>query len=76
MCKDFSSNGREISKAVQGVFPNRLRVMLIINGGMLISALLTAAKFVLPKKLVKRVKQVSIHIKTLFIICFCDVARY
>jgi len=58
---DFSAKGREISKMVQGTFPTRIRSLLLVNCGALIGALTTAAKLVLPRKLMKRVKHVNIE---------------
>jgi len=57
---DFSSRGRDVAKAMQGVFPTRARAIMLINGGPLLSALLTAAKFVLPRKMMKRVQIVDV----------------
>jgi len=56
---DLSSKGREVSKAMQGVFPTRIRSMLCVNGGTVMGALLTAGKFVLPKKMMKRVENID-----------------
>jgi len=53
---DFSSAGREIHSAMQGTFPFRVRSMLVINGGIIINALLKGAKLALPKKLYDRIK--------------------
>jgi len=53
---DLSLKGRDILVSMQGVFPFRFRKIIIINGGMVINAILTAAKVVLPKKLVSRIK--------------------
>lgn len=53
---DISSKGRELNSALQGTFPFRIRAMYVVNGGWVISALLTAAKIALPKKLYERIK--------------------
>lgn len=53
---DISSKGREVHAALQGTFPFRIRAMMVVNGSWVISALLTAAKLVLPKKLYDRIK--------------------
>jgi len=53
---DVSSKGREINAALQGVFPFRIRGLMVINGNWVVSALLTAAKIALPKKLYERIK--------------------
>jgi len=53
---DISSKGREVHAALQGVFPFRIRAMMVINGNWVVSALLTAAKIALPKKLYERIK--------------------
>jgi len=58
---DFSSKGREISRMVQGTFPTRIRALLMINCGPLVNALSTAAKLVLPRKMMKRVKHLSVE---------------
>jgi len=56
---DISSKGREVHAALQGTFPFRIRAMLVINGGWVVNALLTAAKIALPKKLYDRIKTLS-----------------
>jgi len=53
---DLSAKGREIYAAMQGIFPVRVRALMVVNGNWLISALMTAAKLVLPKKLYDRIK--------------------
>jgi len=53
---DPSAKGREAMKAFQGVFPARIRAVWGINGGILISTLMAAAKLVLPKKIMDRIK--------------------
>jgi len=53
---DISGKGREIHSALQGTFPFRVRAMLVINGNWVVSALLTAAKLALPKKMYERIK--------------------
>jgi len=53
---DISSKGRELNSALQGTFPFRIRAMYVVNGGWVVSALLTAAKIALPKKLYERIK--------------------
>jgi len=53
---DISSKGREVHAAMQGTFPFRIRAMMVVNASWIISALLTAAKLVLPKKLYDRIK--------------------
>lgn len=53
---DFSAKGREVHGALQGTFPFRVRAMMVINGGFVVSALMTGAKLVLPKKLYDRIK--------------------
>jgi len=58
---DFSSKGREISRMVQGMFPTRIRALFLVNCGPLVSALSTAAKLVLPGKMMKRVKHISVE---------------
>jgi hypothetical protein len=56
---DLSSKGRESNKALNNVFPKRIRKMYVVNQGPLFSAAFTAAKLVLPKKLVKRVQIIT-----------------
>jgi hypothetical protein len=53
---DISSKGRELHSALQGTFPFRIRAMMVVNSGWLISGLLSAAKLALPKKLYDRIK--------------------
>lgn len=53
---DVSAKGREIHSALQGTFPFRIRAMMVVNGNWVVSALLTAAKLALPKKLYERIK--------------------
>lgn len=53
---DISSKGREVNAALQGTFPFRVRAMFVVNGNWVVSALLTAAKIALPKKLYERIK--------------------
>jgi len=60
---DLSSKGRDLSKALQGVFPNRIRSIVLVNGGGFLNALVTAAKLVLPKKMMQRVT--TIHVEEL-----------
>jgi len=56
---DFSSKGREILKSMQGIFPFRIREVIMVNGGMVISALISTAKLILPKKFMDRVKNLD-----------------
>jgi len=58
---DFSAKGREISRMVQGMFPTRIRALFLVNCGPLVSALSTAAKLVLPGKMMKRTKHISVE---------------
>jgi len=53
---DVSAKGRELNSALQGTFPFRIRAMFVVNGNWVVSALLTAAKIALPKKLYERIK--------------------
>lgn len=53
---DISSKGREVHSALQGTFPFRIRSMMVINGNWVVSALLSAARIALPKKLYERIK--------------------
>lgn len=57
---DISAKGREVNTALQGTFPFRVRAMMVVNGGWVISALLTAAKLCLPKKLYDRIKLMDV----------------
>jgi len=57
---DASSKGREIYGALQGTFPFRIRALMVVNGNWLISALMTAAKVGLPKKLYDRIKLMDV----------------
>jgi len=57
---DMSSKGRESNRAMQGVFPFRIRVIYAFNGGAVLCALVQAAKLVLPKKLMDRVKLIDV----------------
>jgi len=57
---DMSSKGRESNRAMQGVFPFRIRVIYAFNGGAIVSALVQAAKLVLPKKLMSRVQLIDV----------------
>jgi len=57
---DISAKGREVHAALQGTFPFRIRAMMVVNGSWVISALLTAAKLVLPKKLYDRIKLMDV----------------
>lgn len=57
---DLGSSGREVSKMVQGTFPTRIRAFYMLNCGPIISALTTAARLVLPKKMMGRAKQISL----------------
>lgn len=57
---DMSSKGRESNRAMQGLFPFRIRVIYAFNGGSIVTALVQAAKLVLPKKLMARVKLVDV----------------
>jgi len=58
---NFNSKQRELTNAMQGLFPFRMRSMLAVNGGALISTFLTAAKVILPRKLMKRFKVLDIE---------------
>jgi len=51
---DLSPKGREILKSMQGIFPFRITEIILINGGMLISVMIAAAKLVLPRKFMDR----------------------
>jgi len=53
---DLSLKGRDIMMSMQGVFPFRFREIIIINGGLVVKAILAAAKIILPQKLMDRVK--------------------
>jgi len=53
---DISAKGREVHSALQGTYPFRIRAMMVINGNWVVSALLTAARIALPKKLYERIK--------------------
>jgi len=57
---DMSSKGRESNRAMQGLFPFRIRAIYAFNGGSFLSALVQACKFVLPKKLMSRVHLIDI----------------
>jgi len=57
---DISAKGREIYGAMQGTFPVRVRSMMVVNGNWLVSALMSAAKLVLPKKLYDRIKLMDV----------------
>jgi len=56
---DMSSKQKEITRAMQGVFPFRIRAMLACNGGLFLSAMISAAKLFLPKKLMSRVQVIK-----------------
>lgn len=56
---DMSAKGRAINKDIQGAFPFRLRSFLVINGGAIVGALFSAAKLIVPKKIMSRVEQLS-----------------
>eukprot|EP01111_Echinosteliopsis_oligospora_P000955 TRINITY_DN1119_c0_g1_i1.p1 TRINITY_DN1119_c0_g1~~TRINITY_DN1119_c0_g1_i1.p1 ORF type:complete len:316 (+),score=80.42 TRINITY_DN1119_c0_g1_i1:61-1008(+) len=62
---DMSSKQKEITRAMQGVFPFRIRAMLACNGGMFLSAMISAAKLFLPKKLMSRIQVIKDN-KSLF----------
>jgi len=56
---DLSPKGSAILRAMQGIFPFRLREIVVVNGGMLITTLVAAARLVLPRKFMDRVKVVK-----------------
>mmetsp|Transcript_15939 Transcript_15939/g.22178 ORF Transcript_15939/g.22178 Transcript_15939/m.22178 type:complete len:369 (-) Transcript_15939:96-1202(-) len=47
---------KELNEAMTGVLPRRIRKMYVLNGGFLIRMLMQAGKYILPKKLMKRVE--------------------
>jgi len=56
---DLSPKGKAILQAMQGIFPFRLREIIIVNGGMLITALVATARLVLPRKFMDRVQVIK-----------------
>lgn len=46
---------KELTESMTGVLPRRIRKMYVLNGGFLIRMLMQAGKYILPKKLMKRV---------------------
>ncbi len=57
----MSSSGREFKDALAGMFPRRIRSILVVNGGMIVRVAVQAAKLILPKKLTKRIGVISAH---------------
>jgi len=58
---DFSSRGRENSRNMTGLFPKRMRALYVINAGILFMAALKAAKLILPKKIHKRIRPITLN---------------
>jgi len=58
---DFSSRGRENSRNMTGLFPKRMRALYVVNGSILFTAALKAAKLILPKKIHKRIRPISME---------------
>lgn len=51
---DTSPDGRAWSKEMSGTFPIRIRAIYAFNAGLLVRALLSVAKWILPKKIMDR----------------------
>jgi hypothetical protein len=66
---DVSSKGKEVTNALSGLFPKRVRSMYIINSGMLLKAALSLAKFILPKKLMARLHTSSEKVRAVYRMC-------
>jgi len=58
---DMSSKGREFTKALTGIFPKRMRKVLLFGGGAFLKAAFEVGKHVLSKKLIERVSFVKVE---------------
>jgi hypothetical protein len=56
---DTSPDGRAWSQAISGSFPTRVRGIYFFNAGILVRGLMSVAKWVLPKKMMKRLQQIK-----------------
>jgi len=56
---DLSTKGIEAAKALQGIYPTRIRAIWGINGGIIVSALVASARLLLPSKLMDRFKLIK-----------------
>jgi len=52
---DTSQDGKDLLKAMQGLFPRRIRKFWVINGGYLLRMVMGVAKLLLPAKMIERV---------------------
>jgi len=58
---DMSSKGREFTKALTGIFPKRIRKVLLFGGGAFLKAAYEVGKHVLSKKLIERVSFIKME---------------
>jgi len=56
---DASHSGIELLKAMQGVFPRRVRQFHVLNGGWVLKIMMGLARRVLPSKLLERINVVA-----------------
>lgn len=56
---DTSPEGRAWSQSISGCFPTRVRGIQFFNAGIFVRGLMSVAKWVLPKKLMKRMQQIK-----------------
>jgi len=55
---DTSQDGKDLLKAMQGLFPRRIRQFWVVNGGYLLRMVMGVAKLLLPAKMIERVDTV------------------
>ncbi|PRP88479.1 tyrosine-protein phosphatase non-receptor type 9-like [Planoprotostelium fungivorum] len=56
---DTSSEGKEASKGMMGLFPRRVRQMAVVNGGAIFKIVYQIAKTIMPRKMTKRVAMIG-----------------
>lgn len=52
---DMSSEAKEFNKNMTGMFPRRIRAMMVVNGGTFLKMALAAGRLILSKKIMKRI---------------------
>jgi len=58
---DTSQQGKELIKAMQGVFPRRTRQFWVINGSSILRWTLKAARIILPAKIIERIESLDVQ---------------